>query len=106
MNDFGDHGKRLYRAGAYSGREKQLREIFRSAFGRRREIAVETARMNVAGTDIVMGRHDKVRKHGLSGEGLRCFRVELGQLAEDFIRARGRRADQAAPCARLRRGDP
>ena len=41
--------------------------------------------MNVAGTNIVMGRHYQMRKHGLSRRRGRRFRVELGKLAEDLI---------------------
>ena len=88
VNDLSDHGKRLNCAGAHPRCEKQLREILGCALSRRRKIAVETARMNVAGTDIVMSRHDKVRQHGLSRvRGRGVFGVELGKLAEDFIRA-------------------
>ena len=46
---------------------------------------MKTARMNVAGTDIVVRRHDKVRQHGLSWRGWRRLRVELGKLAENFV---------------------
>ena len=87
VNDLSDHGKRLNCAGTHPGCEKQLREILGCALSRRGKIAVETACVNVAGPDIVMRWHDKVRKHGLSGEGLRSFRVKLGQLAENLIRA-------------------
>jgi hypothetical protein len=52
---------------------------------RRRQIAVKTARVNVAGADIVVGRHHKVWQHGLSRRGGRRRRVELGKLAEDSV---------------------
>src|SRR4051794_31628235 len=81
VNDFGDHGKRLDRAGAYSWCEKQLRKIFWCALDRRRKVAVETACINVGGADIVMSRHHEVWQHGLSRRWGRRFRVELEKLA-------------------------
>ena len=48
VHHLGDHRERAHGARADARREQQLGEVLRPALGRRREIAVQAARMHVA----------------------------------------------------------
>lgn len=48
-------------------REQQLRQVFRTALGRRRERTVETTGEDIARSDIVVRRHDEMRQLVLGG---------------------------------------
>ena len=74
MHDLGHHGERSHRARADARRQEQLREIEGSTLGRGSERAVQPSREDVARSDVVVGRHDEMREHGLRRAPLRTRR--------------------------------
>jgi hypothetical protein len=80
MHHLGHHRQRLYGAGADAGRQQQLRKIYRTAFGRRRQRAVQAAGEDVAGAHIMVRRHDEMRQLRLQDR----LRVRLGRQRGEF----------------------
>jgi hypothetical protein len=85
MHDLGDHGKRANCARADAGRQQQIGKIDRTALGGGSERAMQTPAENVGRPDIMMGRHDEMRKHGLRRRS-RSSRQRV-QLAHDAVRS-------------------
>jgi len=84
VHDLRHKSKGLDRSRTDARREKELREIRRAAIGGGGEIAVQSAHMNIARPHIVVGRHHKMRKHGLRRRGR--LGLKFCELADDPIR--------------------
>jgi hypothetical protein len=63
--------------------EDKFREVHRAALSRRSEGAVQPPREDVAGSNVVMDRHDQVREHRLR----RHLARKRGKLGNDAVRA-------------------
>ncbi len=62
MDHLRHHRQRLHGAGADAGRQQQVREIDRAAFGGGSQGAVQAAGEHVARAHIMMRRHDQMRQ--------------------------------------------
>ncbi len=85
VDHLGDHCQRLHRALADARDEQQLGEILGRAVGGGGERAVQAAKHDVAGADVVMRRHDEMRQQRLVRGGRRRLRIDCGELAGDAI---------------------
>ncbi len=97
MDRLGDERERAHRARPDAGDGQQFGEIARAACRGRREIAMQAARVDVLGADVVMGGHDEMRQQRLLAHGRRSAgRKRI--LSRDRVRTeRLQHRDLAAP---------
>ena len=62
MHDFGNHGQGGYGPRSHPGSEQQVSEVGWATIGRRRQIAVEPSRVNIAGANMMMPRQIQMRQ--------------------------------------------
>jgi hypothetical protein len=104
MDHLGHHRERAHGARADAGRQQQFGEILRPAIGGGGERAVQAARDDILGPDIVMIGQDQMRQHRLRGRRALGSAVDAGNLAHDRVGAE--RAEQVRLArATARRGD-
>jgi hypothetical protein len=58
VNDLRDHGERPHRARPDAWRQQEFRKVDGATLGCRSEGAVQPPGEDIAGSDIVVGRHD------------------------------------------------
>ena len=98
MHDLGDHSQSPHGPGAHSGSEQQVREVRRSAIGRRGQIAIEPSVHYIAGANIVMCRQIEMWKEW-SPQRVRLHRKRLFSTARERCRPGPARRGARAACA-------
>lgn len=66
VENLGDHRQRAHCPRSDAGNKEQLGEIRGAALRRRDESCMETRRQHIAGSYVMMGRHDQMRQKQLS----------------------------------------